>query len=338
MPVLHHTISLYLESLEQQDKSTSTLKAIRSDLAHLTTWWETKHQKHFDPAYLIERDLRAWKLFRQKVDGAAPRTINRGLSTLRRFCAWAMEQGLIVDNPTIELTDIPNDPLSPQSLPDEAVDALLRATRQEENPLLRYRDEAFLALLVYAGLRVQELCDAQLRDLDLDGGTITIRSGKRNQARRVPLHTDAIPPLRRYLREIRCPNGLPSIGSDEERQPLLVGVQITVKGQPTQPGISTGLIRHRLRLFRQRAISLLQEAAAKEQSLDRKVQLEKMVQQLTTASPHTLRHSLARRLLKNGANLPEVQRILGHSRLSTTGIYLTPSEDDLQTAIDHAGV
>jgi len=334
----HQTIQLYLKTLQKQDKAPATLKAVGADLVHLTTWWEAKYQRLFEPAYLVERDLRAWKVARQQIDGAAPRTINRGLSTLRRFCAWAIEQGLMVDNPATNLIDIPNEPLSPRSLPDEAVDALLRATQQEPNTLLRLRDEALLALLVYAGLRVQEVCDAQLRDLDLAGETIIVRSGKGRRARRVPLHTDALPPLRRYLQEIRCPEGLPAIGSDAERQPLLIGVQITVKGQPAQPGISTGLVRHRLRLLRQRAASLLQAAAAQEQSLDRRGQLEKMVQQLATTSPHTLRHSLARRMLKNGAHLPEVQRVLGHSRLSTTGIYLIPSEDDLRAAINCAGV
>jgi site-specific recombinase XerD len=43
-------------------------------------------------------------------------------------------------------------------------------------------------------------------------------------------------------------------------------------------------------------------------------------------------------MLKNGATLPEVQRVLGHARLSTTGVYLNPSETDLQKAIDRAGI
>ena len=67
-------------------------------------------------------------------------------------------------------------------------------------------------------------------------------------------------------------------------------------------------------------------------------QFEAWAHQLETVTPHQLRHSLARRMLKNGAQLSEVQRILGHTRLSTTGVYLTPSEDDLRDAINRGGL
>ncbi|TMC99989.1 MAG: hypothetical protein E6J11_06280 [Chloroflexi bacterium] len=65
--------------------------------------------------------------------------------------------------------------------------------------MLRARDEALLALLIYAGLRVQEACDLQLRDLDVGSGTVTVRSGKAGKARRVPLHSYAERMLRRYV-------------------------------------------------------------------------------------------------------------------------------------------
>ena len=77
--------------------------------------------------------------------------------------------------------------------------------------------------------------------------------------------------------------------------------------------------------------SQLRDAAKRERTRERAEQLEKV-------APHVLRHSLARRMLKNGARLPEVQRGLGYTRLSTTGIYLTPSEDDLRAALGHAGL
>lgn len=57
---------------------------------------------------------------------------------------------------------------------------------------------------------------------------------------------------------------------------------------------------------------------------------------LERTTPHTLRHSLARRLLESGADLAEVQRTLGHSSIATTGMYLTPSDDDLREAMERA--
>jgi site-specific recombinase XerC len=92
-------------------------------------WWETRHQRFFDLTHVVDRDLRAWKHQRQQVDGAAPATINRGLSTLRQFCTWAINQQLIAENPATGIEDVPSTPLAPRSLPDQAVDALLRAVR-----------------------------------------------------------------------------------------------------------------------------------------------------------------------------------------------------------------
>jgi integrase/recombinase XerC len=245
---------------------------------------------------------------------------------------------LLTENPATDIEDVPTNPLAPRSLPTEAVDALLRVARAERHPLLRARNEALLALLIYAGLRVQEACDLQLRDLDLGGGTITVRSGKAGKARRVPLHPDAERLLRRYLNVVRCPEEVPAIGSDQERERLLVGIAMTTKGQPTRVGITQRVAQRVVQQLGQSAAQQLQVEAQRERDITRSESLRDLARQLETVTPHMLRHSLARRMLKNGAQLPEVQRVLGHSRLSTTGVYLTPSEDDLRTAIGRAGL
>lgn len=328
----------YLALLVSRGVSAATRRAVFSDLRLFGRWWEARYARPFDLTCVIDRDIREWKHTRQVIDGVAPATINRCLSTLRSLYTWAVKERLLADDPTAGIEAIASEPHSPRSLPDQAVDALLRATRSIRDFRLRLRDEALLALLIYAGLRVQEACDIQLRDLDLAGSTITIRSGKGGRARRVPLHSEASRILRRYLKEVRCPNGIPQVGSDEEREPLLVGMQITLARRPLQPGIKTRIARQRVADLGRQAALQLREAAKREPDLQRVEQLQAHAQLLEVVSPHMLRHSLARRMLKTGAQLPEVQRVLGHSRLSTTGIYLIPHEDEIRAAIERAGI
>jgi site-specific recombinase XerD len=112
----------------------------------------------------------------------------------------------------------------------------------------------------------------------------------------------------------------------------------TAPGAPLRPGIQTRLVRLRVRQLGTQAAEYLRIVARRETDLGRASELQQWAAQLDHVSPHRLRHSLARRMLNRGAQLPEVQRVLGHSRLSTTGIYLTPSEADLRRAIDRAGL
>lgn len=335
---MHSSLEQYLEFLRTKRRTPATLKVIRHDLTHFIVWWESTRRRTFDPALLRHEDLCDWRMARQRDDGVAPATINRGLASLRGYCRWALARHLLLENPATEVKDVPTEPLAPRSLPAEAIDALLRAAHTEQNAILRARNKAMLALLIYAGLRVQEACDLQLRDLDLGSGTITVRSGKAGKARRLPLHPDAERLVRRYLESVRCSGGLPAIGSDQERERLLVGIAVTRKGQPTQVGITQRVAQRMVRQLGQRAAQQLRAEAQRERDIARSEFLHDLARRLETITPHMLRHSLARRMLERGAQLPEVQRVLGHSRLSTTGIYLTPSEEDVRLAIGRAGV
>ena len=328
----------FLLSQQSAGSSPATLKALRSDIRNFIVWWEKARERLFALQHLAARDIRQWQQHRQQIDGVSPKTINRNMASLRRFCQWAVDQRLLPDNPAAGIQDIHQETLSPRFLPEKAVDALLRASRTIKDPRLRLRDQAMLALLIYTGLRSQEVRDLQLRDIDLDGGSITIRRGKGNKARRVPLHSEAQSMLRQYLLEVRCPAGLPAIGDEAEREPLLLGLRRTMAQHPMQGGIETRVIRKRIKHLGQVAAAQLQAEANKTTDIQKAKQLLQSAQQVAQVSPHQLRHSLARRLLQNGAQLPEVQRILGHSRLSTTGMYLLPSEMDLQQAIERASV
>lgn len=333
---MHSSVEQYLAFLHTKHRAPATVKVVCQDLAHFAAWWEGARQRTFDPALLRHEDLRDWRLARQRDDGAAPAAINRGLASLRGYCRWALTHHVLLENPMTDVKDVPTESLSPRFLPAEAVDALLRAAHSEQNAVLRAHDEALLALLIYAGLRVQEVCDMQLRDLDLEGGMLTVRSGKAGKARRVPLHLDAARLLRRYLERVRCPEGLPALGSDQERERLLVGIAVTTKGQPTRVGITQRVAQRTVRQLGRRAAQHLRAEVQRERDITRSESLVDLARRLENVTPHMLRHSLARRMLERGAQLPEVQRVLGHSRISTTGIYLTPSEEDVRLAIGRA--
>lgn len=331
---MHASIADYLAYLAAKGRSPLTIKAARGDLTGFATWWETQRDRPFDPALLRESDLHAWRLARQKEDGAAPATINRALVTFRTYCGWAKQTGLIPDNPAEDIKAIPTGQAAPKSLPAEAVDAILRAMRTEKDERIRLRDEALLVLLVHAGLRAQEVCDIQLRDLDLDGGNVTIRYGKGGRMRRVLLNTEALALLHRYISRLRCVQGLPTIGSDAEREPLLVGFDRTSPGRRMHPGVNQRLVQRVVGQRAHQAAERLRLDTQSVSSLERIGVMLDLAQRLEQTTPHTLRHSLARRLIESGADLAVVQRTLGHSSIATTSLYLTPSDDDLRAAME----
>lgn len=328
----------YLSHLEAAGKANATIRAARADLRGLVRWWQLNRTGAFAVERLTLRDVRHWLNHRQQVDGVSPNTINRGLSSLRSYGRWAVEAGLAAENPADHVEEIPHVTLAPEGLMSIAVDELLRAATQCLDPIQRRRDEAMLALLIYAGLRAQECCDVQLRDVDIDGGTVVVRSGKGRRHRRVPLSDDAIILLQRYLREVRLVNDQSSVGGDVEKEPLIIGRQMAVIGQPWEPGIQPQSLRKHVKTLGKIGAIALEKLAAQESSVPKSAELRDAARQLKQVTPHQLRHSLAWRMLKNGAKLPEVQRILGHTRLSTTGIYLNPSADDLRSAVEKGSV
>ncbi len=333
---MHDSIVHYLNYLKEKGRSPLTIKAARGDIVGFVGWWEVQRERLFDPALLREHDVHTWRKVRQTKDAAAPATINRAIVSLRAYCNWAKHQRLLQENPFDDIKAIPSPLAPPRALPSEAVDAILRAVRSEKDERIRLRDEALLALLVYCGLRAQETCDVQLRDLDLEGGTLTVRWGKGGRMRRVQLHTDAIGMLRRYLKRLRAPQGLPALGSNMEREPLLVGFDHTRAGCPMRPGINQRQVQRVVEQRSNEAAKRLQVEANLVASLDRADQLLNLAQQLVNTTPHTLRHSLARRLLTSGADLAVVQRTLGHSTIAITGMYVTPSDDEMRVTMERA--
>jgi integrase/recombinase XerD len=226
-------------------------------------------------------------LYEQGLDS---RSVARHLVTIRHFFRFALIEGYIDDDPAITIES----PKFRQSLPEflslEEVDVLLR--QPDTSTPTGARDRAMIELMYSCGLRVSELCNIGVADLQADAGCLRC-IGKGNKERLVPVGKKALEAVRLYLRKGRAK-------LLRETSPHYLF--LNQKGH---------------KLDRVTFWKLLSDYG-------RKARLRKAL------TPHMLRHSFATHLLDRGADLRSVQMMLGHSDISTTQIYTHVVEERLK--------
>ncbi|WBX74973.1 tyrosine recombinase [Tenacibaculum ovolyticum] len=212
-----------------------------------------------------------------------PRSQARLISGLRSFFDYLVFEDYRKDNPT-DLIESPNITRKlPDTLEKEEIDTLIAAIDLTHTQ--GERNKTIIETIYSCGLRVSELINLQLSDLFFDDGYIRIL-GKGNKYRFVPIHITTIRRLNFYINNIRS-----KITPKEKEEDIIF------------------LNRRGKRLTRQMIFIILKELAIK-------TNLKKSI------GPHTLRHSFATYLLKNGADLRVIQQLLGHESITTTEIYV----------------
>jgi integrase/recombinase XerC len=224
-------------------------------------------------------------------------TTARKLATLRSFYKFLIRRGQLGVNPLSTIRTPKQEKRLPKCLDLEQVQKLLDAPGDAD--LLSARDKAMLEVLYSSGIRVSELVDLEMGDLDLQEGVLRVR-GKGRKDRLTPIGSQAIKALQRYF-ELRSVDSK-SQGAQAHR------VFLNKHGQ----ALSTRSVRRKLDKYLQSA------------GLDPGI------------SPHTLRHSFATHLLNNGADLRSVQELLGHQSLSTTQIYTHLTTQRIKEVYDAA--
>jgi integrase/recombinase XerD len=268
----------------------NSLDAYRRDLQRLAQW-TTEHDVRIDAAG--REDLRAY-LDSLYAAGLTGRSVARHITTLRNLYKYLLEQATIIHDPTEFLAAPKLGSALPKYLNHEQVDALLGASDQDKPT--QVRDRAMLQLLYASGLRVTELCTAQLSDVELNLGVIRVM-GKGNKQRLVPVGGAAISAIEAYLAEAR-----PILLAGRASRYLFV----TSRGG---------------RLTRQAFWKLLGERG-------------KRAGIFRGLTPHVLRHSFATHLIEGGADLRSVQTMLGHADISTTQIYTHVARTRLRKTVD----
>jgi site-specific recombinase XerD len=193
------SVNIWLEGLNRAGKSRATLQAYRRALHHFVRWLATQTEGDFDPQAVLGRDVRAWQSHQQRLEGAAPSTVNQRLVAVSSYFKWALGQNLIRHNPCQDLKTLRLPPRQAKGLNPRDVRRLLRAVHKGGD----LRDIALVELLLGTGLRVGEALALRLGDIQLSerGGLVTVREGKGRLYRRVPLNAEVRQALRPYLSE-----------------------------------------------------------------------------------------------------------------------------------------
>jgi integrase/recombinase XerD len=226
--------------------------------------------------------------------GLSNRSIGRQITTLRGFFGFLVEENQVPANPA-ELLVIPKIASSlPKYLDRSTVSQVIKSPQEHSRTGLR--DRAMLDLLYATGLRVSELIQLRVSDLEEGEGIVRV-IGKGNKQRLVPVGRAALQSVELYR---------------TQQRPLLLKARVSPYLFVTARGT---------RMTRQGFWKLLREHG-------------KAAGIFRSLSPHVLRHTFATHLLEGGADLRSVQTMLGHADIGTTQIYTHVMRSRLRKTVD----
>ncbi len=265
----------YLSKVEQA--SANTIASYMRDIRQFSEWLRDSEETDVvDASQLNISDY----LDHLKDTGRSGATVSRNLASLKKFYGYLVSSGFLEKTPVVNIHVERGEKKLPQILTGREIELLL--SQPESIDAKGIRDKAMLEVMYATGIRVTELIDLNLEDVNLELGLIKCTSAKKTRA--IPLYPDALKALTAYLREVRS-----TMLATPDEKALFVNVG----------GV---------RMSRQGFWKILKHYQAK-------AHIEKEI------TPHTLRHSFAVHLLENGADLNSLQELMGHSDISSTQLY-----------------
>jgi integrase/recombinase XerD len=273
------------------DAASDTLKTYRNQLQQFVNWCD---RQNINPVEVTKDDIKHYRRWMVETKKFKPATVALKLSVVKRFYQAAVEKGLISINPAtgVKPPKEKRDPAERITYLEQTEVEQFLAIIPQDGTLKSFRDKALLAIMALEGPRTVELHRANISDVVRQGRNLGIRvEGKRN-IRIVPLTPDIANLLMNYLeaREERGETLKPS-------SPLFIAVGNRAGGQR--------ISRRGIRLI----VDCYLNQAALKQTPGR------------TISAHSLRHTAGTLALRSGAELRQVQDLLGHADPRTTCIY-----------------
>ncbi len=280
----------YLHNVKK--KSENTVLSYNRDLTKFIKYLRTNKITSLDK--VEEKDLE--KYIKELNDnGFKSATVSRNIASLKAFFHYLNNEGVLSNDPTKSLKSPKIEKKIPEILTTDEVFALLEQPSGDSPKEIR--DKAMLELLYATGIRVSELINLEVSDVNLKTSSILCRDG--SKSRTIPYGKKAKDALTRYLEGSR-----EAIVDNKESTILFANCS----GQKMSRQGFWKLIKH----------------YAKKAGIESDI------------TPHTLRHSFAAHLVENGADLRSVQEMLGHSDISTTQIYANMSHSHIREVYNRA--
>ena len=213
-------------------------------------------------------------------EGRSAATRSRALASLKNFYGYVVSAGFLPESPVREVRVERGEKKLPQILTGREIELLLAQPSSVDPKGIR--DKAMLEVMYATGIRVSELIGLDVDDVNLSGGSIKCRSGKKN--RTIPMYPVAVKALTDYIRDVRS----------------------VLLAQPGERALFVNI--GGARMSRQGFWKILKHYQTSAH-IDKEI------------TPHTLRHSFAVHLLENGAELDVLRELMGHSDISSTQMY-----------------
>lgn len=265
----------YLTKVKQA--SENTISSYLRDIRQFSQWLRTA--KGLDVIDASQQNIADYLAFLEQ-EGRTGATVSRGLASIKNFYAYVVSSGFLEKTPVTDIHVSRGEKKIPQILTSREIELLLSQPACVDAK--GYRDKAMLEVMYATGIRVTELIDLDVDDVNLDQGIIKCTSAKKTRI--IPMYPGALKALSIYLRDIR--GGM--LASQDE-----TALFVNING---------------VRMSRQGFWKILKYYQAT-------AHIEKEI------TPHTLRHSFAVHLLENGADLGSLQELMGHSDISSTQLY-----------------
>ena len=261
----------------EKNASANTLSSYMRDIRQLADYLDS--EKDTDIVSATDVDLEEY-IQHLRESGKSVATVSRCIASIKNLYSYLGIHQIIKQSPATKLTTEKSVQKLHQILTSQEVNLLLDQPKCIDAK--GYRDKAMLELLYATGMRVTELIDLDVADVNLPAAVV--RCHGRNKERFIPIYPAAVKALDEYIRLVR-----PQMLADPADPTLFVNIG----GERMSRQGFWKIIKH----------------------YQKKANIDKDI------TPHTLRHSFAAHLLENGADIHDIQEMLGHADVSSTQIY-----------------